>query len=138
VNLTVLVPTTTTPLTGPFAVMAGNADNSFSPVTGAFTAPATGVYEATFTGSFNNITALAVVKAQNNFYYVNGVAKVNNIVSGSFTAGSNTLFTLTSIFSLTQGDILQIYSTSTLAGLAFTSNVQPASAQTVFSVKSLF
>ena len=137
-NQTVLVPTTTTPLTGPFAVMAGNDDNSFSTVTGAFTAPATGVYEATFTGSFTNITAAAVATAQTNFYYVNGVAKVNEIVSGSYTAGSNTTFTLTSIFSLTQGDIIQIYSTATLAGLAFTSNVQPASAQTVFSVKSLF
>lgn len=137
-NGTVLVPTTTTPLTGPFEVVAGNTDNSFSAVTGAFTAPATGVYEATFTGSFYNPTTAAVATAQTNFFYVNGVAKVDTIASGSYAAGSNTNFTLTYIFSLTQGDIIQVYSTSTLVGLAFTSNVQPASAQTTFSVKSLF
>jgi hypothetical protein len=134
---TIPIPIVTTPLTGPWATTTGNTDGSFSLITGAYTAPATGVYEFSLAGSFFNSLGVALVA--NNFFTfnVNGIAKVQTYQSDNYVAGANRLFSLTSVFSLNANDVVTITFSAGAVGLVLVSSIYPGVATTLFNGKQI-
>jgi len=124
-------------LSGPWVTTTGNADGSFSVITGAYTAPAKGIYEFNFVGSFYNTTAAALVNSVTFAFYVNGISKVQTFSSDSYGAGSNRAFALTALLPLNANDVVTILNSANAAGLAYVSAVYPAVATTLFNGRQI-
>ena len=135
---TVALPTTATLLSTPWVVSAGNSDAAFQTTTGSYTAPTAGVYEVSFAGSITNPTGAPISSSVVLAIYVNGISIVNSTQSGAYAAAAVAAAGVSGIVSLNSGDVVQIFVSSTLAGLAFTSAVYPASAPSFLNIKSLF
>lgn len=136
-TLTVLIPTITSPLTGPWVTTTGNTDGSFSVITGAYTAPAKGVYEFNFAGSFYPATAPATTNSITFTFNVNGVAKAQTFISDVFAAGANRSFSLTSLLTLNANDVVTLTSACNVSGLVFVSAVYPAVATTLLNGRQI-
>ena len=134
---TVALPTTATLLSTPWVVSAGNSDAAFQTTTGSYTAPTAGVYEVSFAGSITNPTGAPISSSVVLAIYVNGISIVNSTQSGAYAAAAVAAAGVSGIVSLNSGDVVQIFVSSTLAGLAFTSAVYPASAPSFLNIKSL-
>jgi hypothetical protein len=136
-SLGVQIPTVTSHLTGPWVTTTGNTDGSFSVITGAYTAPAKGVYEFSLAGSFYTVAGAGLANSITFTFNVNGVAKAQNFMSDTYAGGSNRLFSLTSLLTLNANDIVTVTFGANVAGMSLVSAVYPAVATTLFNGKQI-
>lgn len=136
-NGSVAVPTTATFVAGPWAIRGGNTDSSFSTVNGTYTAPVAGVYEITFRGSAS--ATAAGTGSLTTSILVGGTSLVNQVIADTFSAGQTIPIGVTGVFSLKANDQVQVsVQASATPGFTYVSSVNPATAPTTLSVKSLF
>ena len=134
---TIPIPIVIAPLSGPWAVTTGNTDGSFSLITGAYTSPATGVYEFSLAGSFFNSLAAPLTSSATFTFNVNGIAKVQTFVSDTYIVGANRLFSLTSLLALNVNDVVTVTYVSGATGLTLVSAIYPSFATTLFNGKRI-
>ena len=109
------VAVTTTPSTIAFNVFTtAPASPNYSTVTGAYLAPATGLYLVALSAGFLIDTAQGAVTVS---FHQNGLSRANSVVA-AVSANASVSASLTTVLLLNQGDVLQVVAQQTGATAA--------------------